>query len=135
LIIKLQILKKKNFKDLNLFVKEQPTGSISAGIGYGTNGGLLEASINERNFLGQGINLNLTGSFSSEKISGIFSYLNPNFQNSNKELATSLFSEVDDYTNSGYQNKRVGTRPIVFQRNTFARFFRFINSKLRDSHT
>jgi outer membrane protein insertion porin family len=101
---------KKNFKDLNLFVKEQPTGSISAGIGYGTNGGLLEASINERNFLGQGINLNLTGSFSSEKISGIFSYLNPNFQNSNKELATSLFSEVDDYTNSGYQNKRVGTK-------------------------
>ena len=47
---------------------------------------MLEASINERNFLGQGINLNLTGSFSSEKISGIFSYLNPNFLNSNKEL-------------------------------------------------
>ena len=101
---------KKNFKDFNLFVKEQPTGNVSAGVGYGTNGGLLEASINERNFLGQGINLNFTGRLSSETIRGDASYVDPNFRNTNKELAASLFSEVDDYTNSGYQNKRVGTR-------------------------
>ena len=100
----------KNFKDLNLFVKEQATGSISAGVGYGTNGGLLEASINEKNFLGQGINLNLTGRLSSEAVRGEVFYADPNFKNSNKELAASLFSEVDDYTNSGYQNKKVGTR-------------------------
>ena len=101
---------KKNFKDLNLFVKEQPTGSISAGLGYGTNGGLFEASINERNFLGKGINLNFTGRLSSDVIRGEFSYVDPNYIDSNKELAVSLFSEVDDYTNSGYQNKKVGTR-------------------------
>jgi outer membrane protein insertion porin family len=101
---------KKNFKDLNIFVKEQPTGDISAGVGYGTNGGLIEASVNERNFLGQGINLNFTGKFSTDVIRGEFSYINPNYINSNKELAASLFSEVDDYTNSGYQNKKVGTR-------------------------
>ena len=101
---------KKNFKDLNIFVKEQPTGSISAGVGYGTNGGLLEASINERNFLGQGINLNFTGRLSSETIRGEAFYVDPNFKNSNKEFATSLYSEVDDYKNSGYQNKRVGTK-------------------------
>jgi outer membrane protein insertion porin family len=101
---------KKNFKDLNLFVKEQPTGNISAGVGYGTNGGLFEASLNERNFLGQGINLNFTGRLSADVIRGEFSYLNPNYKNSNKELAASLFSEVDDYKNSGYQNKRAGTK-------------------------
>ena len=101
---------KKNFKDLNLFVKEQPTGSISAGVGYGTNGGLFEASVNERNFLGQGINLNFTGRLSSDVIRGELSFVDPNYKNSNKELAASLFSEVDDYTNSGYQNKRAGTR-------------------------
>jgi outer membrane protein insertion porin family len=101
---------KKNFKDLNLFVKEQPTGNISAGVGYGTNGGLFEASINERNFLGKGINLNFTGRFSSDVIRGDLSYIDPNYMNSNKELAASLFSEVDDYANSGYQNKRAGTR-------------------------
>jgi outer membrane protein insertion porin family len=101
---------KKNFKDLNLFVKEQSTGSISAGLGYGTNGGLFEASVNERNFLGQGINLNFTGRLSSDVVRGELSYLDPNYINSNKELAASIFSEVDDYKNSGYQNKRAGTR-------------------------
>jgi len=100
----------KNFKNLNLFLKEQPTGSISAGVGYGTNGGLFEAAINEKNFLGQGINLNFTGRLSSEAIRGEVFYADPNFKNSNKELAISLFSEVDDYTNSGYQNKKIGTR-------------------------
>ena len=107
---KLEDSDKKNFKDLNLFVKEQPTGNISAGVGYGTNGALFEASINERNFLGQGINLNFTGRFSSDVIRGEFSYVDPNYNNSNKELAASLFSELDDYTNSGYQNKRVGSK-------------------------
>ncbi len=101
---------KKNFKDLNLLVKEQPTGSISAGVGYGTNGGLFEASMNERNFLGQGINLNFTGRLSTDVIRGELSYSDPNYMNSNKELAVSLFSELDDYKNSGYQNKRAGTR-------------------------
>jgi outer membrane protein insertion porin family len=107
---KIEDSEKKNFKDFNLFVKEQPTGSISAGVGYGTNGGLLEASVNERNFLGQGINLNFTGRLSSDVIRGELSFVDPNYKNSNKELAASLFSEVDDYSNSGYQNKRVGTR-------------------------
>ena len=101
---------KKNFKDFNLFVKEQPTGNISAGVGYGTNGGLFEASVNERNFLGQGINLNFTGRLSADIVRGELSYVDPNYINSNKELAASLFSEVDDYKNSGYQNKRLGTR-------------------------
>ena len=101
---------KKNFKDLNLFVKEQATGSISGGVGYGTNGGLFEASLNEKNFLGQGINLNFTGRVSSDIIRGEVSYINPNYLNSNKEMAASAFSEVDDYKNSGYQNKRAGTR-------------------------
>ena len=107
---KIEESEKKNFKDLNLFVKEQPTGNISAGVGYGTNGGLFEASINERNFLGQGINLNFTGRLSTDVIRGEISYVDPNYINSNKELAASLFSEVDDYQNSGYQNKRAGTR-------------------------
>jgi outer membrane protein insertion porin family len=107
---KIEDSEKKNFKDLNLFVKEQPTGSISAGVGYGSNGGLFEASINERNFLGQGINLNFTGRLSSDEIKGELSYVDPNYLNSNKELAASLFSIVDDYENSGYQNKSAGTR-------------------------
>ena len=106
---KIENAEKKDFKDFNLFVKEQPTGSITAGLGYGTNGAIFEAGINERNFLGQGINLNFNGRLSTEKISGVFSYNDPNFKNTSKELAMSLYSEKDEYKNAGYDNKRVGT--------------------------
>jgi len=106
---KIENAEKKDFKDFNLFVKEQPTGSITAGLGYGTNGGVFEAGVNEKNFLGQGINLNFNGRLSTEKISGVFFYNDPNFKNTNKELAMSLYSEKDDYKNAGYDNKRVGT--------------------------
>ena len=107
---KIEDSNQKNYKDLNLFVKEQATGSISAGIGYGTNGAMFEASINEKNFLGQGVNLNFTGRVSTEKVSGELSYVDPNFNNSNKELDSSLFSQVDDYKNSSYHNKKIGSR-------------------------
>ena len=106
---KIENVEKKDSKDFNLFVKEQPTGSITAGLGYGTNGGIFEAGINERNFLGQGINLNFNGRLSTEKISGAFLYNDPNFKNTNKELIMSLYSQKDEYKNAGYDNKRVGT--------------------------
>ena len=100
----------KNFKDLNLYVKEQPTGSIAAGVGYGSNGGILEGSINEKNFLGKGIDLNFTGRFATEKVSGVLSYIDPNFMNTEKELANYFFSESDDYSNAGFTSKRIGDR-------------------------
>jgi len=100
----------KNSKDLNLYVKEQPTGSLSAGVGYGSNGALLEGSINERNFLGKGVDLNFTGRLATEKVSGVFSYIDPNFKNSEKELANYFYSESDDYNNAGFTSKRIGDR-------------------------
>lgn len=103
-------IEQKNSEDINFYVKEQPTGSISAGIGYGSNGGLLEGSVNERNFLGKGIDLNFTGRIASEKISGVFSYIDPNFKNSEKEFANYFFTETDDYSNAGYTSKRIGDR-------------------------
>ena len=101
---------RKDFKNLNLIVKEKATGSISAGVGYGSDGAILEGSINERNFIGRGIDLNFVGKISAEKIGGVFSYTDPNFLSSEKEFAYSLYSETDDYKNSGYQNKRLGNK-------------------------
>ena len=103
-------IEQKYSEDINFYVKEQPTGSISAGIGYGSNGGLLEGSVNERNFLGKGIDINFTGRIASEKISGVFSYIDPNFKNSEKEFANYFFTETDDYSNAGYTSKRIGDR-------------------------
>ena len=100
----------KKGKNLNLFVKEQPTGNISAGVGYGSNGGMFEGSINEKNFLGNGVNLNFTGRLSTEKITGDITYVDPNFKDSEKELAYSLFSESNDYSNSNFSSKKIGNK-------------------------
>jgi outer membrane protein insertion porin family len=71
---------------------------------------MFEGSLNEKNFLGNGVNLNFTGRISSEKITGDLTYVDPNFNNSEKEMAYSLFSEKDDYSNSGYSSKKVGNK-------------------------
>ena len=101
---------KKDYKNLVISVKEQPTGSISAGAGYGTNGALIQTSINEKNFLGKGINLNASITASQDRVNGEVIYLEPNFNNSNRDLILGLYSERNEYDNGGYTNKRVGTK-------------------------
>ena len=101
---------KKNTKDFNLIVKEQATGNISAGVGYGTNGGSFQAAIDERNFLGQGINLNFTGTIATTGVLGEFTYVNPNFRDSDRELSASLIAKTDTFKNSGFENKTYGTK-------------------------
>jgi len=101
--------KLNKLKDIDIKVKEQPTGSISAGAGYGTQGGVIEGSINESNFLGEGINLNFTGRLSTQQISGVLGYSTPNFLNSNRTASISLFSEKDEFKNTGFENKKIGT--------------------------
>jgi len=101
---------KKDYKNLEISVREQPTGSISAGAGYGTSGALIQTSINERNFLGKGINLNVSITASQERVNGEITYLEPNFNNSNRDLILGLYSERNDYDNGGYTNKRIGTK-------------------------
>ena len=96
-------------KNLEFSVKEQPTGSISAGAGYGSNGALIQTSINEKNFLGKGINLNATITASQERVNGEITYLEPNFNNSNRDLIFGLYSERNEYDNGSYTNSRIGT--------------------------
>ena len=101
--------KLNKLKDVNINVKEQATGSISAAAGYGTQGAIIEGAINESNFLGEGVNLNLTGRLSTQQISGVLGYSTPNFLNSNRNASFSLFSEKDEFKNTGFENKKIGT--------------------------
>jgi len=101
--------KLNKLKDIDIKVKEQPTGSISAGAGYGTQGGIIEGSINESNFLGEGIDLNFTGRLSTQQISGTLKYFIPNFLNGNRNANFSLFSEKDEFKNTGFINKKIGS--------------------------
>ena len=47
----------KNKKIINITVEEKPTGEISAGAGFGTNGGTICFGVKENNYLGKGIKL------------------------------------------------------------------------------
>src|SRR3990167_6050758 len=52
---------------LNVDVKERPTGSLSAGVGYSSVDKLIgTASISQSNFLGTGLKLELSGTVSSK---------------------------------------------------------------------
>ena len=83
-------------KIINITVEDKPTGEISAGAGYGTNGTSVMVGIKENNFSGLGIKLDSHLNVSSTDIKGKFSMTNPNFAYSNRSLTTSIESTVSD---------------------------------------
>jgi outer membrane protein insertion porin family len=98
-----------NTKVLDIEVKEKPTGEISLGAGYGSEGGTIGFSISENNFLGKNIKLTTDLRTTDDSIRGSFSIVNPNFNYSNKSLITSLQStRIDKMTESGYETKKTG---------------------------
>jgi outer membrane protein insertion porin family len=94
-----------NQKIIDLTFEEKPTGEISAGAGYGTNGSTFAVGIKENNFNGKGITLEANLALTEETIKGLFKYTNPNFAYSERALSTSLESTVTDKeTESGYKS-------------------------------
>ena len=98
-----------NLKIINITVEEKPTGQISAGAGYGTSGSTIAAGIQEKNFLGKGINLDSNFEVSEESVKGRFIYSKPNFNYSENTLFTSLeATTTDNLSNSGYKVSKTG---------------------------
>lgn len=66
-----------NQADLNYSVSEQPSAQATAGLGYGTDGIVLSAGVNENNFLGTGrqVGVNFTRNLYQQSYS--FNYNNP----------------------------------------------------------
>ena len=83
-------------KIIDLTVVEKPTGEIKAGAGYGTTGSTFMIGINENNFNGKGIKLNLEAQVTEESLKGNFSYTNPNFRYSDRAVTTSIGSSTTD---------------------------------------
>ena len=96
-------------KIINIYVDEKPTGEITAGAGFGTEGGSISFGIKENNFMGNGIQLDSNLSVSSETFRGKFIVNNPNFKNSDKSIYTSLEAiETDNLKTTGYKTKKTG---------------------------
>ena len=71
-------------KDIEVTVKEQPTGEITAGAGYGTSGQTLTFGIKENNFAGNATKLNTNLSFTSRSVKGGLNVIIPNYNYSEK---------------------------------------------------
>ena len=94
--------------DLNIYVEEQPTGSVSAGIGVGSSGSTISSTIVEKNLFGKGIMLDGNASFGTEKVSGNVGLSLPDFMNTGNTFNYNIFAINTDFENSGYESKKIG---------------------------
>ena len=79
-------------------VKETPTGTISAGGGYGSYEGIMfNASISDRNFFGSGINTTLGFEISKISTNYNLSFVNPKVWDSMYSLGLSLYKKEYEY--------------------------------------
>jgi outer membrane protein insertion porin family len=94
----------KDLKVIDITVEEKPTGEISAGAGFGTNGGSLAFTVSENNFLGNGIKLITSFELSDESLKGEVQVNNPNYNYSGNALNFNIASQTDDKPESGYES-------------------------------
>ena len=98
-----------NYKIIDIIVEEQPTGEISIAAGIGTNGLQSGGQLNEKNFLGKGINLNTEIQLTEDSVKGQVVYSKPNFAYTDNTLFTSLRSINNDFLSAyGYETKEIG---------------------------
>ncbi len=99
----------EGFKELNINIIEKATGEIMAGAGVGTSGATMSFGVKENNYLGKGIRLETNLTLTEDSIKGLFSVRNPNYNNSDKSLITTLqATETDKLSDFGYKTSKTG---------------------------
>ena len=98
--------------DVNVDVKEKPTGMINLGVGYGsTEKAILSAGISEDNVFGSGNNLTLQLNTSKTNRAAVLSHTNPYFTKDGISRTSSLYYRVTEpYDNNEgeYRVKAMG---------------------------
>ena len=84
--------------DVNYSVEEQPTGSLSASVGFSQDSGIiLGASVSENNFFGTGKRVSFGVNFSDSVKSANVSYLDPYYTVDGVSRGFSVFARETDY--------------------------------------
>lgn len=88
--------------DVDVDVKEQPTGTFSIGFGYSSTDGFIgQGSVSQDNFLGKALQLNLSGSLGGDYTNYRIGLLNPYFMDKNLALGFDAYRtdrEWDEYS-------------------------------------
>tara|TARA_B100000029_G_scaffold505712_1_gene586869 strand:- start:1143 stop:3383 length:2241 start_codon:yes stop_codon:yes gene_type:complete len=91
-------------KVIDISIEEKPTGEITAGAGYGTEGGAFGFSIKENNYLGKGLKVAANADITSQSVRGGLDITNPNFNYSGNKVYGGFYSKKTDRPTSGYEN-------------------------------
>ena len=84
-------------KVIDISIEEKPTGEISAGAGYGTEGGAFAFSVKENNYLGKGLRVSANANVTSQSVRGGVNIVNPNY---NFTIAHKGYKSLGKYINN-----------------------------------
>mgnify|MGYP003683049681 FL=1 len=95
---------------LEITVEEQPTGELSAGLGYSSYEGLMiNFSIAERNLLGKGQYARIGAQISKRRKEIELGFTEPYFLNRRMAVGADLFLRDTNFVESGFRQKSIGT--------------------------
>ncbi len=117
--------------DIEIEVKEKPTGSITGGLGVNSDEGFYgQGELREANLFGKGLTGSLFTRISSQRFDLVAEYFDPNFRDSGYSLGGSLFFVGQEYET--FDNQKQGARITVGRE--FQEFLRgFISYEIAES--
>ncbi len=94
---------------VNVDVEEQPTGSLSFGVGYGSQtGASINVGLSESNFLGRGQRLAVNVSTGTDNVDTSFSFAEPAFLGRDLEFGIGAYYRQTDQQNARYDTRNIG---------------------------
>ncbi len=99
---------------VNVDVEEQPTGSLSFGVSFGSvSGTAFTIGLQESNFLGRGQYLGISISTGADNVNSAVSFAEPAFLGRNLKLKFDVYYNTTDNENSFYSTSRIGFSPAI----------------------
>ncbi len=101
---------------VKVVVEEQPTGSLSFGLGYGSQtGASINVGLSESNFLGRGQRVGVSVSTGTDNVDTSFSFAEPAFLGRDLEFGIGAYYRQTDQQNSRYDTRNIGfTTSLAF---------------------
>ncbi len=90
---------------VNVDVSEKATGSLSAGVGYSDKSFVADVTFKERNFMGRGQYVALTGKFGKDQRSYEFSFVEPFFMD--RRMSLGLSGHHSSQGSTDYRNYKM----------------------------